>query len=87
MLIFRGVAIFQMYDCMTLFDYVRLGGGNSNILYFTPIMGKIPILTIIFSKGFKPTTKIIWMYDYANICLIIVIVFVVLLSFVQQMEV
>ena len=29
----------------------RLGGGNSNIFYFHPYLGKIPILTNIFQMG------------------------------------
>ena len=29
----------------------NLGGGNSNIFYFHPYLGKIPILTNIFQKG------------------------------------
>ena len=28
-----------------------LGGGNSNIFYFHPYLGKIPILTNIFQRG------------------------------------
>ena len=28
-----------------------LGGGNSNIFYFHPYLGKIPILTNIFQMG------------------------------------
>ena len=73
---------------MTLFDYVRLGGGNSNILYFHPYYGEDSHFDYYFSKGLKPTTKIVCMNDYAKICMISVVVkFVVLLSFVQQMEV
>ena len=29
----------------------KLGGGNSNIFYFHPYLGKIPILTNIFERG------------------------------------
>ena len=36
-----------------------LGGGNSNILYFHPHVGKIPILTNIFSDGLKPPTSLL----------------------------
>ena len=30
-----------------------LGGGNSNIFYFHPYLGKIPILTNIFQRGWN----------------------------------
>ena len=30
-----------------------LGGGNSNIFYFHPYLGKIPILTNIFQMGWN----------------------------------
>ena len=30
---------------------ICLGGGNSNIFYFHPYLGKIPILTNIFQMG------------------------------------
>ena len=30
-----------------------LGGGNSNIFYFHPYLGKIPILTNIFQTGWN----------------------------------
>ena len=30
-----------------------LGGGNSNICYFQPYLGKIPILTNIFPRGWN----------------------------------
>ena len=30
-----------------------LGGGNSNICYFHPYLGKIPILTNIFQRGWN----------------------------------
>ena len=39
-----------------------LGGGNSNILYVHPYLGKIPILTNIFSTGLKPPTSYIIFY-------------------------
>ena len=39
------------------FEYI-LGGGNSNIFYFHPYLGKIPNLTNIFSDGLKPPTGI-----------------------------
>ena len=29
----------------------QLGGGNSNIFYFHPYLGKIPVLTNIFQMG------------------------------------
>ena len=32
---------------------VKLGGGNSNIFYFQPYLGKIPILTNIFQLGWN----------------------------------
>ena len=35
-----------------------LGGGNSNMFYFDPYLGKITILTNVFSKGLKPPTRI-----------------------------
>ena len=31
--------------------YTKLGGGNSNIVSFHPYLGKIPILTNIFQRG------------------------------------
>ena len=31
----------------------KLGGGNSNIFYFQPYLGKIPILTNIFQMGWN----------------------------------
>ena len=31
----------------------QLGGGNSNIFYFHPYLGKIPILTNIFQMGWN----------------------------------
>ncbi len=40
-----------------------LGGGNSNIFYFHPYLGKIPILTNIFQMGWnhQPVSKLmIW---------------------------
>ena len=33
------------------FQSCFLGGGNSNIFYFHPYLGKIPILTNIFQWG------------------------------------
>ena len=35
--------------------YTKLGDGNSNIFYFHPYLGKIPILTSIFFKGVETT--------------------------------
>ena len=35
--------------------YDILGGGNSQIFYFHPYLGKIPNLTIIFFRGVETT--------------------------------
>ena len=35
----------------------KLGGGVKYFLFFEPYLGKIPILTIIFSDGLKPPTS------------------------------
>ena len=32
---------------------IKLGGGNSNIFYFHPYLGKIPIWTKIFQMGWN----------------------------------
>ena len=38
--------------------YKKLGGGNSNISLFSPILGEDePILTNIFQMGLKPPTR------------------------------
>ena len=34
-----------------------LGGGNSNIFYLQPYLGKIPIFDSYFSIGLKPQTR------------------------------
>ena len=54
----------------------ELGGGNSNIFYFHPYLGKIPILTHIFQMGWNHQLEKDW-YDshlsihfYAEICTI-----------------
>ena len=38
-------------------EHQLLGGGNSNIFYFHPYLGKIPILTSIFFKWCGSTTN------------------------------
>ena len=37
----------------------KLGGGNSNIFYFHPYLGKIPILTSIFFKGVETNHQLV----------------------------
>ena len=37
--------------CFTNCVLPQLGGGNSNVFYFHPYLGKIPILTNIFQLG------------------------------------
>ena len=36
--------------------------GKTNIFYFHPYLGKIPILTITFQRGLKPPTRKSWGY-------------------------
>ena len=43
-----------------IFFGLKLGGGNSNILYFHPYLGKIPILTNKFQLG--------WNQQLGNFC-------------------
>ena len=38
-----------------------LGGGNSNIFYFHPYLGKIPILTNIFQLGWNHQLELFWL--------------------------
>ena len=41
-----------------------LGGGNSSIFYFHPYLGKIPILTNIFQRGWKHQLVIYLLVTY-----------------------
>ena len=43
-----------------------LGGGNSNIVYFHPYLGKIPILTNIFQRG--------WNHQPVFVCISIIFI-------------
>ena len=48
--------------CIYIYSYT-IGGGFKYFLC-SPYLGKIPILTNIFSKGLKPPTSILEMYIY-----------------------
>ena len=39
-----------------------LGGGFSNVFYFHPYLGKIPILTTIFQMGVETTNQIFYQW-------------------------
>ena len=42
-----------IYHLDSLIDHKFLGGGNSNVFYFHPYLGKIPILTNIYQLGWN----------------------------------
>ena len=49
-----GLALYTMFQVFTQEPpgpERNLGGGNSNMFYFHPYLGKIPILTNIFQRG------------------------------------
>ena len=63
MLFFKDDSILIYFDrrlqwMSQAIDILLLGGGNSNIFYFHPYLGKIPILTHIISKGVETTNEI-----------------------------
>ncbi len=51
----------HLWMLQIFFVQVNLGGGNSNIFYFHPNLGKIPILTSIFFRWVGSTTNQKWM--------------------------
>ena len=53
----------MFYSAFEASHHIFLGGGNSNIFYFHPYLGKIPILTNIFQRGWNHQLVFVVCFD------------------------